>query len=160
MARSDLLEDADGAPYPEDVQRIWRVLGDSSIDPLLDILIERGVCHPDLARSDIGKMLDYLRGEALVALTEPQHVMVPPSGKDLRWTCAHPLCGWASDVFTTPEMRGARWYQTHHEVPILAVSPDNGLPHSRACGITAHPHGTTCASDCPTCGDEARRARG
>lgn len=28
--------------------------------------------------------------------------------------------------------------------------PDT-LPHSRACGIHAHAHGTACAPDCPTC---------
>lgn len=26
------------------------------------------------------------------------------------------------------------------------------LPHSRACGITPHDHGTTCHTSCPTCG--------
>lgn len=25
-------------------------------------------------------------------------------------------------------------------------------PHSRACGISKHDHGSECASDCPTCG--------
>ena len=25
-------------------------------------------------------------------------------------------------------------------------------PHSRACGIHAHPHGARCSRDCPTCG--------
>lgn len=25
------------------------------------------------------------------------------------------------------------------------------LPHSRACGITEHPHGVHCSPDCPTC---------
>lgn len=24
-------------------------------------------------------------------------------------------------------------------------------PHSRACGISPHPHGPSCSSDCPTC---------
>lgn len=28
-------------------------------------------------------------------------------------------------------------------------------PHSRACGITVHPHGRGCAPDCPTCAGSA-----
>lgn len=30
-------------------------------------------------------------------------------------------------------------------------------PHSRACGIRQHDHGTQCAVDCPTCGGGALR---
>lgn len=38
----------------------------------------------------------------------------------------------------------------------IAVSPDGSPltlegPHSRACGINNHPHGPSCARDCPTC---------
>lgn len=28
---------------------------------------------------------------------------------------------------------------------------DDRRPHSRACGVFAHPHGHLCAADCPTC---------
>lgn len=42
----------------------------------------------------------------------PDHTMQPPSSSDLRWTCSG--CGWtASDAFTTPEERGAR-FERHH----------------------------------------------
>lgn len=30
-------------------------------------------------------------------------------------------------------------------------------PHSRACGIRPHPHGTWCNANCPTCHGEAQR---
>ena len=29
--------------------------------------------------------------------------------------------------------------------------PTNILPHSRACGITNHPHGSLCSENCPSC---------
>lgn len=33
-------------------------------------------------------------------------------------------------------------------------------PHSRACGIGQHPHGRTCAADCPTCQGKVWRGGG
>jgi hypothetical protein len=36
--------------------------------------------------------------------------------------------------------------------PAPAPFPDrDDRPHSRACGITRHDHGTDCSPDCPTC---------
>lgn len=46
-----------------------------------------------------------------------------------------------SEVF--PEKPVVDWYASE---PVK----DN-RPHSRACGITPHPHGMACAEDCPTC---------
>ena len=40
------------------------------------------------------------------------------------------------------------------------ISHPDPLPHSRACGITPHEHGTACASDCPVCGTHAVKAVG
>jgi len=35
---------------------------------------------------------------------------------------------------------------------VLAPPPPPVGPHSRACGITPHAHGSACHSNCPTCG--------
>lgn len=32
--------------------------------------------------------------------------------------------------------------------------PTDTRPHSRACGIRPHPHGSQCAVDCPTCRED------
>lgn len=34
----------------------------------------------------------------------------------------------------------------------MTTDPRNPGPHSRACGIRPHPHGSECHSNCPTCG--------
>jgi hypothetical protein len=47
------------------------------------------------------------------------HLMRPPSAADLRWTCS--VCNWtASEAFTTPEIRGAMWFQKHGAMPMMA----------------------------------------
>jgi hypothetical protein len=115
---ADLLEDADGAPYPEQIQRIWAVLGDESIDPLVKILTDVDI---EVRRSDVGHMLDYLKNQvrAACAPEPPMHLMRPPSEADLRWTCS--VCNWtASEAFTTPEIRGAMWFQKHGAMPMMA----------------------------------------
>lgn len=33
----------------------------------------------------------------------------------------------------------------------MSTTDDDRRPHSRACGITKHDHGTACHSNCPTC---------
>lgn len=39
---------------------------------------------------------------------------------------------------------------------MTAPEPDpHHRPHSRACGIRAHEHGTACHTNCPTCGGKA-----
>jgi hypothetical protein len=45
----------------------------------------------------------------------------------------------------------------------LDVDPDpepGKPPHSRACGMQEHPHGTACAMDCPTCHGRAAELSG
>lgn len=56
------------------------------------------------------------------------------------------------------EMRGGTWHWPcviSGDVGQATVRVDPGArderPHSRACGIRQHPHGTACAKDCPTC---------
>ena len=42
------------------------------------------------------------------------HEMLAPDATDLRWRCD--VCDWtASDVFSSPEMRGASWERRHGE---------------------------------------------
>lgn len=41
-----------------------------------------------------------------------------------------------------------------------AAQPRDERPHSRACGMHAHPHGPACAADCPTCGWNRPRRTG
>lgn len=41
-------------------------------------------------------------------------------------------------------------YLTAHAV--YPIYPVDARPHSRACGITKHDHGTDCHTNCPTCG--------
>lgn len=48
--------------------------------------------------------------------------------------------------------RAVRDLVAAHEAPGGQPAQDVPGPHSRACGITAHPHGPACAGDCPTCG--------
>lgn len=42
----------------------------------------------------------------------------------------------------------AEWLDAANAMPEPRV---DRRPHSRACGIAAHPHGEQCAKDCPTC---------
>ncbi len=156
----DLLEDADGAPYPEVVQKIWAVLGEDSIDPLLAILTDRGVDRRRPVRSDVGRLLDHLKEGVRAAIApEPSpeaHLMVPPpSVGAAHWTCAEKTCKWtASTLFTTPETRGATWFEHHGTLPMMAFRPEDAKderPHSRACGMNCRGHGLSCSPDCPTC---------
>lgn len=34
---------------------------------------------------------------------------------------------------------------------VSTPTPERPLPHSRACGIHPHPHGSACHANCPTC---------
>lgn len=52
---------------------------------------------------------------------------------------------WASGHCAVEHVRKVRLIAT-------ATPVDDHRPHSRSCGINAHPHGTACGTDCPTCG--------
>lgn len=59
----------------------------------------------------------------------------------------------------SPRTRKPIRFKTGGVVPAptgTSVGPNEQvrLPHSRACGIWPHPHGSQCARDCPTCRGE------
>jgi hypothetical protein len=47
---------------------------------------------------------------------------------------------------------------SHDCIPPTKREPVDERPHSRACGMHAHPHGDQCHSNCPTCHGEKARA--
>jgi hypothetical protein len=38
------------------------------------------------------------------------------------------------------------------------IKAQDNRPHSRACGIHQHPHGTMCSNNCPTCGGKSEES--
>ena len=64
-------------------------------------------------------------------------------------------CGWAIKANSYATVTAAT---REHDKTCPELLPDviQGVtvrrPHSRACGIRKHDHGSECSSNCPTCG--------
>jgi len=64
------------------------------------------------------------------------------------------ICG---DSIKTKDVRKAVVFDREHK----AEHAEAGRPHSRACGPVSHQHGSSCHSNCPSCGglDNKRATR-